>query len=307
MGEPKIGRRQFIAASAVLSASCLLSAPAGASVGRLMRRIPSSGEAVPAVGLGTWITFNVGDDPALRSEAVAVMAAFFEAGGRLVDSSPMYGSSQAVIGHGLRQLGSPANFFSAEKVWTGSGSDGPAQIERSRRLWGVPRFDLVQVHNLVNWEQHLPTLRRMKEDGQVRYIGITTSHGRRHDLVEKLMRQQPLDFVQLTYNPVDREAEQRLLPLARDRGIAVIVNRPFQGGSLTERLAGAAIPPWAVEIGARSWAQLALKFILSHPAVTVVIPATTKVGHVRENVASASGPLPDEAMRARIAETIGRL
>jgi len=264
------------------------------------RRIPSTGEAIPAVGLGTWITFNVGDDPLLRDECANVMAAFFDGGGRMIDCSPMYGSSQPTIGYGLKKFPRPEALFAAEKVWTSSGSDGPLQIERSRRLWGVPGFDLLQVHNLLAWEKHLRTLFDMKAAAKVRYVGITTSEGRRHDLMERVMRTEPLDFVQLTYNVLDREAEQRLLPLAMDRRIAVIVNRPFQQGALTRRLAGRRLPEWAGELGVSTWAQLILKFILSHPGVTVAIPATTRVEHVRENLAAAVGPLPDTAMRRRM-------
>jgi diketogulonate reductase-like aldo/keto reductase len=265
------------------------------------RRIPSTAEMIPAVGLGTWITFNVGDDPVLRDECANVMKAFFEAGGRMIDSSPMYGSSQPAIGHGLQKLGHPETLFSAEKVWTSSGTDGPRQIEQSRRLWGVPRFDLIQVHNLVAWKAHLRTLFAMKAAGSVRYVGITTSEGRRHDLVERIMRDEPIDFVQFSYNIVDREAEERLLPLAAERGVAVIVNRPFQQGALTRRLERKRLPKWAAELGVSSWAQFILKFILSHPAVTVAIPATTRVDHVRENVAAAAGLMPDPAMRGRMA------
>jgi diketogulonate reductase-like aldo/keto reductase len=267
--------------------------------------IPSTGEALPVVGLGSWITFNVGDDPVLRDECAAVMAAFFDAGGRIIDSSPMYGSSQDVIGYGLEKLGEklgrPPRLFSADKVWTSSGDNGPAQIEESRGFWGVPRFDLLQVHNLVAWQEHLKTLFEMKAAGQLRYVGITTSEGRRHDLFEETMRTQPLDFVQITYNVVDREVEDRILPLARDRGMGVIVNRPFQQGALTRRLEGEPLPEWAGEIGASTWAQFILKFIVSHPAVTVAIPATTRVDHVRENLAAATDPMPDEAMRRRMA------
>jgi diketogulonate reductase-like aldo/keto reductase len=265
------------------------------------RRIPSTGEMIPAVGLGTWITFNVGNDPVLRDECADVMGAFFEAGGRMIDSSPMYGSSQPVIGHGLQKLGRPQALISAEKVWTSSGTDGPRQIEQSRRFWGVPRFDLIQVHNLVAWSAHLRTLFEMKRAGSIRYVGITTSEGRRHDLVERIMRNESIDFAQLTYNIVNREAEERLLPLAAERGIAVIVNRPFRQGALTRRLERARLPEWAAELGASSWAQFILKFILSHPSVTVAIPATTRVDHVRENLAAATGVMPGPAMRKRMA------
>ena len=297
-----ITRRAFVKAVASSPIAVVgLRKTLAATHASLMRAIPSSGEAIPVVGLGTWITFNVGDDPVLRDECADVMAAFFEAGGRMIDSSPMYGSSQSVTGHGLERLGRPETLLSAEKVWTSSAADGPAQIERSRRLWGVPRFDLVQVHNLVAWEEHLATLFAMKAAGQIRYVGITTSEGRRHDLFEKIMRNHPLDFVQFTYNIVDREAEHRLLPLAVERNMAVIVNRPFRQGELTRRLEGELLPDWAAEIGAATWAQFALKFILAHPAVTVAIPATTRVDHVRENMVAASGPLPDDAMRERMA------
>lgn len=272
-----------------------------------VRRIPSTGEAIPPVGLGTWITFNVGDDSELRAECAAVMQAFFEMGGRMIDSSPMYGSSQAVVGDGLRKLGHPPTLFAADKVWISSGTRGLSQIEESRRLWDVPRFDLLQVHNLLSWEEHLKTLFLMKAAGQLRYVGITTSEGRRHDLFEEIMRRQPLDFVQLSYNIVDREVEERILPLATDRGMGVIVNRPFQQGVLLRRLSGHPLPSWAADIGASSWAQFVLKFIISHPAVTVAIPATSQVAHVRENMAAMTGRMPDTAMRRRMADHVRAL
>jgi len=271
------------------------------------RRIPSTGEEIPIVGLGSWITFNVGDDPVLRDECTDVMAAFFEAGGRMIDSSPMYGSSQPVIGYGLQKRGRPSALFSAEDVFTSSAAAGPPQIEQSRRFWGVPKFDLVQVHNLLTWKPHLQTLFQMKAAGAVRYVGITTSEGRRHDLLEQIMRNEPIDFVQFSYNVVDREAEARLLPLATERGIAVIVNRPFQQGALIDALSGHPLPAWASEIGCVNWAQLLLKFIVSHPAVTCAIPATTRVAHVRENMGAARGAMPDEPMRRRIAAHVERL
>lgn len=270
----------------------------------LRRRLVATGEEIPAVGLGSWITFNVGDDPVLRAECAEVMAAFLDAGGAVIDSSPMYGSSQAVIGAGLDRLGRTGEAFSADKVWTGDTDGGRVQIEQSLAHWRIPRFDLVQVHNLVGWEAHLETLAAMKAAGEVRYIGITTSHGRRHDDMEAIMRDHDLDFVQLTYNPVDREAEERLLPLARERGMAVLVNRPFRRGALTSRLEGEPIPDWAYELQAVTWAQLVLKFILSHPAATIPIPATTRPEHARENVLAAAGPLPDAALRDRLVRHI---
>ena len=306
-----LDRRRLLAGAGSL-ASCAflpasLKAARAATTAPGMRRIPSSGEQVPAVGMGTWITFNVGDDPVLRAARTEVMQAFFKAGGRMIDSSPMYGSSQPVIGHGLESLGRPADFFAADKVWTSSPDEGPEQIERSRKLWRVPQFQLLQVHNLVAWEAHLETLEAMKEEGRLRYLGITTSHGRRHSEFEQIMDQKDLDFVQFTYNPVDREAEQRLLPLAREKGMAVIVNRPFQRGALTRRLRSEPLPEWAEAIAAESWAQIILKFILSHDVVTLPIPATTKPEHAEENLRASAGPLPDGALRRRIAETIGAL
>jgi diketogulonate reductase-like aldo/keto reductase len=300
---PRISRRQALGALAALGAAAALPGSAAgqaASEKPLSRPVPSTNEPMPAVGLGTWITFNVGTDRALREQCTAVMRAFFEAGGRLIDSSPMYGSSQDVIGDGLARLGHPRALVAADKVWIGSGARGPEQIETSRLRWRVARFDLLQVHNLLAWPEHLPTLMAMKAEGRLRYVGITTSEGRRHREFEQVMREHPLDFVQFSYNALDREAEARLLPLARDRGIAVIVNRPFRQGDLTRALARQPLPAWAAEIGCSTWAQVLLKFILAHPAVTCAIPATSSVEHVRENLAAARGPLPDAAMLRRI-------
>jgi diketogulonate reductase-like aldo/keto reductase len=270
----------------------------------LARAIPSSGEELPRVGLGSWITFNVGDDPPARAQCAEVMRNFFAAGGRLIDSSPMYGSSQGVIGEGLQKLGARAKVFAADKVWTAS--DGAAQIEESRRLWRVQRFDLLQVHNLLAWREQLPLLMAMKAQRRLRYVGITTSEGRRHGEMEAIMLAHPIDFIQLTYNLLDREAEQRLLPLARERGIAVLVNRPFREGALLKQLQRVPLPAWSREIGCASWAQVALKFIISHPAVTCAIPATSNPAHVLENMAAASLPLPDEAMRRRMAGDVAK-
>jgi diketogulonate reductase-like aldo/keto reductase len=259
------------------------------------------------VGLGTWITFNVGDDTVLRDESAAVMQAFFEAGGRVIDSSPMYGSSQEVVGYGLARLGRKADVFSADKVWIGSGDDGPAQIEESRSHWGIRRFDLLQVHNLLAWEEHLPRLLDMKAADRVRYVGITTSEGRRHEEIEEILATRPIDFVQVSYNVLDREVEGKILPLARDEGIAVLINRPFRQGALMREVERHPLPAFAAEIGAVTWAQLLLKFIISHPAVTCVIPATTQPAHATENVTAATGELPDETMRKRIVDHVERL
>jgi diketogulonate reductase-like aldo/keto reductase len=298
-------RRTLLLQLASALAAARATAQTAAAQGVVSRAIPSSGEELPVVGLGSWITFNVGNDPALRANCTEVMRNFFAAGGRLIDSSPMYGSSQGVIGEGLRKLGMPPRRFSADKVWTSSG--GAAQIEASRQLWQVPRFDLLQVHNLLAWQDHLPLLLSMKAAGRLRYVGITTSEGRRHKEFEQIMRNHRLDFVQLTYNPLDREAEQRLLPLAQERGIAVLANRPFREGALLRQLQRHPLPAWAREIDCVSWAQVVLKFIVTHPAVTCAIPATSSVAHVRENMAAATGRMPDEQLRQRIASHIEKL
>ena len=306
----RISRRAALGSLLATGATALIrpSAAFGQPRRIITKPIPSSGELLPVIGLGSWITFNVGDDPVARDACAEVMRAFFEAGGRMIDSSPMYGSSQDVIGYGLGKLGSDdGRVFSADKVWTSSGVRGPAQIEKSRQLWRVPRFDLLQVHNLLAWEEHLQMLHAMKVTGQLRYIGITTSEGRRHREFEKIMSAQPLDFVQVSYNPLDREVEQRILPLARERGIAVIVNRPFRQGPLVRRVSRHRLPGWAAEIDCANWAQFILKFIVSHPAVTCAIPATTSVAHVRENMGAAYGSLPGERMRQRMAALVETL
>lgn len=297
-----------IGALASLPVAPVRSAVQDAPAAPRARIIPSSGESLPSVGLGSWITFNVGADAALRNECAEVVRAFFAGGGRLIDSSPMYGSSQDVIGDALRRTGTAQRVFSADKVWLSSGARGPAQIEASRALWGVPRFDLLQVHNLLSWPEHLATLRSMKAAGQLRYVGVTTSEGRRHVEIEQILQSQPIDFVQVSYSLRDRRVESRILPLARERGIAVIVNRPFEEGALLRELSRHALPPWApTELGCHSWAQFALKFVLSHPAVTCAIPATTSVTHVRENLAAGAGALPDTAQRERMAAYVARL
>ena len=274
----------------------------------ITKPIPSSGEALPVVGLGSWITFNVGRDMDARNRCTEVMRNFFELGGRMIDSSPMYGSAQEVIGYGLGRLGHPDNLFSTDKVWITSTARGASQIDNSRQLWGVPQFDLMQVHNLRSWEGHLETLLNMKAAGTLRYVGITTSEGRRLRLFEEVMRTQPLDFIQVSYNVMNRRVEERILPLAQERGIAVIINRPYQQGSLIRRLKQRhRLPEWAGEAGAKNWAEFLLKFIVSHPAVTCAIPATSRVAHVKENMLAATGNLPDERMRRRMASYVEAL
>jgi len=305
----QIDRREFMkVALATASLAPLVAAPARASPAKLKaRRIEATGESMPLVGLGSWITFNVGRDPKLLDESTKVIAAFLAGGGRMIDSSPMYGSSQATIGHALGKLGHPKTLFSAEKVWTSSKSNGPRQIAQTQAYWGVKRFDLLQIHNLLNWRDHLETLNTMKAAGELRTIGITTSHGARHRQLEEIMTSKPIDFVQVTYNIVDREVEKRILPLARDKGINVIINRPFQRGALLDQLKSKPLPPWAAETGASSWAQFLLKYVISHPAVTCAIPATTRVDHVRENLFTATGVLPDAQLRERMADYIRQL
>lgn len=303
------GRRRFLRCLAGLAAAGLIKPALSAVSGQaIMRGIPSSGEKLPVIGLGTWLTFDVGADFWLRDSRCEVLKAFFQQGGMLVDSSPMYGRSEEVLGACLPRIDQRGQLFAATKVWIHGERLGIDQMEHSRRLWGVERFDLMQIHNMLDWRTHLPTLRQMKARGQIRYIGITTSHGRRHAELERVMRQEEdFDFVQFTYNLVDREAERRLLPLAAERGLAVIINRPFRGGALFARVRGKPLPAWAVEFDCRNWAQFMLKFIVSHPAVTCAIPATTQVAHLRENMSAGVGLLPDKLTRQRMADHFAAL
>lgn len=298
-------RRAVLASLAGLGAAASfgatpLAAPAS-SVGPILKRaIPKTGEGIPAVGMGTWITFNVGADPALRAQRAKVMEAFFAGGGGVIDSSPMYGSSESVVGEGLKRVTGASALFSATKVWIWGKARGIRQMEESRRLWGRARFDLMQVHNLLDWETHLETLLAHKAEGRIRYVGVTTSHGERHETMAKAMTTGSLDFAQFTYNILDREAEKRLLPLAAERRIAVIINRPFRQGDLFDLFARHPLPPWAGEFDCSNWAQFFLKFIVSHPAVTCAIPATTRVDHMAENMGALRGRLPDPKTRARM-------
>lgn len=293
-----------LALSAPSLFASLKNAPLSAPI---LRSIPSTGETIPAIGMGTWITFNVGNDPYLIEQRTEVLKTFFDLGGSVVDSSPMYGSAAKVMGRALDKLKARDRLFAATKIWTGDESATREEAESSRRKWGVERFDLLQVHNLLGWQGHLETLKAMKASGEVRYIGITTSHGRRHREFAQIMETEPLDFVQLTYNVLDREVEQRLLPLAQERGIAVIVNRPFQGGSLFTRFQSEPLPDWAGEAGMGTWAEFFLKFVISHPAVTCAIPATSNLEHMRENMAALYGKLPDNQQRQRMAAYVRSL
>jgi len=296
-----VDRRQALGFLAGAWSAALLPSRAQAPAAAHSRPIPSTAERLPVIGLGTWITFDVGGaESAARRARGEILRAFFDAGGRLVDSSPMYGSSEEVVGAEMQRIPA-APLFSATKVWTVGGLAGRRQMEHSRSLWRLARVDLMQVHNLLDWETHWPTLKAMKAEGRVRYIGMTTSHGRRHDELEKILRREKLDFVQVTYNLADREAERTLLPLAAERGSAVIINRPFDGGDLFGAKTSKPLPGWAAEIGCQSWAEAFLKWIAAHPAVTCAIPATSRLAHLQENMRALSGPLPDAALRRRIA------
>ncbi|WP_193367438.1 aldo/keto reductase [Pelagibius marinus] len=302
-------RRAVLGGLAALPFAGRLARAQGAPI---TRAIPSSGESIPVIGMGSWITFNVGDDRKLRDERAEVLREFFARGGKVIDCSPMYGTSAEVIGYGLKKLeeeklGRPPQLFSASKVWTWFQNDGPAQMAEQRAAWGVGKFDLMQVHNLLNWDGHLATLREMKAEGHIRYLGVTTSHGRRHDELEAVMKSQDLDFVQFTYNILDREAEQRLLPLAAERGQAVLVNRPFRRKDLIRRFEKHPLPDWAGEFGAANWPQFLLKFIVSHPAVTCAIPATSRADHMAENMDALYGRLPDAALRRRMVDYVENL
>ena len=266
----------------------------------LTRAIPSSGETIPAVGLGTWQAFDV-DDPGQRGPQRAVLRRFVELGGRVVDSSPMYGAAEAAAGDLATDLGVRDGLWIATKVWTTGRAAGIAQMERSLRLLRCARLDLMQIHNLVDWQTHLPTLREWKLDGRIRYLGVTHYSASGHDALERVMRAERLDFVQLNYSLAEPEAERRLLPLAHDRGLAVLVNRPLAQGAVLSPVSGRRLPPWAAEVDCASWAQLFLKWILAHPAVTCVIPATSRLPHLEDNMQAGVGRLPDAATRERIA------
>ncbi len=296
-------RRRFLQGMGVAAAAPFVPGAARAASGApIEKAIPSTGERIPVIGLGTSRTFDVGPGAA-RSALVPVLQAFFDRGGALIDSSPMYGAAEEAVGALLGET-RHGRVFAATKVWTDGRQAGVEQMERSRRLWGLPRLDLMQIHNLRDWKTHLQTLREWKAKGMVRYVGITTSHGRMHDELEAALRNERFDFVQLSYNLEDREVERRLLPLAADRGVAVLVNRPFQLGGLFDKVRGKPLPPWAKELDIASWGQLFLKFVVSHPAVTCAIPATTKVKHMEDNMAAGFGRLPDAAARDRMVRIV---
>jgi diketogulonate reductase-like aldo/keto reductase len=298
-----INRRQVLQLSASLLAYPSLglrAAPVASSSGTLpliQRPIPSSGELLPVMGMGTARTFDTPGDAASLAKLTEVMQAFFGGGGKVIDSSPMYGSAETRVGDVLGAMQNPPPMFVATKVWTSGAERGIAQMEESARRMRVKVFDLIAVHNLMDWKTQLATLKRWKGEGKVRYIGITTSHGRDHEQLMNVMRSEPLDFVQFSYNIEDREAEQVLLPLAQDRGIATMINRPYQQGALFGKSHGHALPELATELDCSSWAQFYLKFILGHPAVTCIIPATDVPSHMADNMLANFGRVPDTAQR----------
>ena len=281
-----------------------LDAKSAASEAVATRRIPSTGELLPVLGLGTWQTFDVGTEAAGRAPLENVLREFAALGGKLIDSSPMYGRSEEVAGDLIATLGLRNKLFIATKVWISGKAAGIAQMQDSMKKLKVRRLELLQVHNLLDVETHLRTLAKWKREGQVRYIGVTHYTPSAYDAVAKVISTHQVDFLQINYSVGEREAEQRLLPLARERGIAVIINRPFAGGELFRRLRSTPLPSWAAEIDCMSWAQLMLKFVISHPSVTCAIPATARIEHLRDNMGAGLGRMPDEKMRARIAASV---
>ena len=307
-GNPaSIHRARFLRLSAAVAAQMAMAplhaqtAAAAAPTRMQQRAIPSSGEQLGVIGCGTWQTFDVGSAAEDRKRLADVLRVLFEAGGSVVDSSPMYGRSEAVTGDLLTQLNMHDRAFVATKVWTRGAAEGVRQMEESMRLLQHKRIELMQIHNLVDWRTHLKTLRAWKEAGRIKYLGITHYTESAFGELESIMKAEKPDFVQLNYSLDDRAAEARLLPLAAERGIAVLVNQPFGGGGLLRGLADKPLPAWAADIGCASWAQVLLKYVVSHPAVTCVIPGTGKPEHMRDNVAAGMGAMPDAAMRRRIA------
>lgn len=296
--------------AAVTGAGAVTQAAGGAAQPRklILRKIPSSGETIPAVGLGTSGPFEVGGGERDRAPLREVLAAFFDSGCTLIDTSPMYSTAEAVLGD-LLTAEQQAKAFIATKVWTpnsgGHGEQkGVEQMQRSMSLLQHPRVELMQVHNLVDLDAHLKTLRRWKEEGKIKYLGVTHYTTSSYPDLLSILKREKLDFVQFNYSVGTREAEKRLLPLCADQGVAVLVNRPFEDGNLFSAVQGKPVPAWAADFGATSWAQVFLKFVLAHPAVTCVIPATGKVRNLADNVGAAFGALPDAKQREKIVAAI---
>ena len=294
-----ITRRTAVKLTAgALAVPALARAAGAAEQNRVITRaIPSSGELIPVMGMGTSRTFDTSAEPASLATLGAVMQAFLEGGGAVIDSSPMYGRAESRVGDVLQAMQPRPPVFAATKVWTTGKNEGIAQMEESARRMNVDVFDLIAVHNLKDWKVHLDTLRGWKAEGRVRYIGITTSHGRSHSEFLEVMRSETLDFVQFSYNMEDRVAETELLPLAQSRGIATMINRPFQRGALFKKARDHVLPEVAKELDCGSWGQFFLKFILAHPAVTNIIPATSKMHHMQDNMQANRGLVPDKKQR----------
>jgi diketogulonate reductase-like aldo/keto reductase len=273
----------------------------------LQRKIASSGEPIPVIGLGTWQAFDVGPDQAERRPLEEVLALFVRLGGKVVDSSPMYGRAEQVIGEIAAKLDLHKSLFLATKVWTTGKEEGISSMEKSLAKLRTKRIDLMQVHNLVDARAHLATLRDWKEQGRATYLGITHYTSSAYPEVAKLLRTEKIDFVQINYSVLEREAEKEILPLAQERGVAVIANRPFGGGNLFPRIRQKALPDWAAEFDCHSWAQFFLKWIIAHPAVTCAIPATSKARHLEDNMQGGAGRMPDEKLRRRMLDTISSL
>ncbi|HEX4826217.1 MAG TPA: aldo/keto reductase [Candidatus Polarisedimenticolaceae bacterium] len=267
----------------------------------ITRKIPKSGEAIPVIGLGTSRVFDVGTRKDERAPLAGVLDAMIGDGARVIDSSPMYGRAEEVVGDLVEASGKRDRFFLASKVWTKGRKEGADQIEASFRKLRTKHLDLMQVHNLLDLDTQLATLRHLKGEGRIRYVGVSHWNASAYDDLESVLRREDLDFVQLNYSVVEREAEKVLLPLAKDRGVAVLVNRPFAQGQLFAKVKGRALPDWAASLGIASWGQLMLKFVVSHDAVTCAIPATAKPEHMHDDAAAGSGPMPDAASRERIA------
>jgi diketogulonate reductase-like aldo/keto reductase len=298
-----MNRRQMLQMSAGLLAYPALglhaapAAPASATLPLIQRPIPATGELLPVIGMGTARTFDTANDPQSLARLAEVMQVFFNGGGKVIDSSPMYGSAEERVGDVLGAMANQPPLFAATKVWTTGAERGIAQMQESARRMRVKTFDLIAVHNLTDWKTQLATLKRWKDEGKVRYIGITTSHGRDHAPLMEIMRNEPLDFVQFSYNMEDREVEQSLLPLAQERKIATMINRPYQQGALFVKTRGHTLPELATELDCSSWAQFFLKFIIGHPAVTCIIPATDVPSHMADNMLANFGRVPDAAQR----------
>lgn len=299
-----MNRRSFLKAAAAVTAGGALAAPAAKVNAMRTRKIPRTGEEIPVVGLGTWQTFDVGTGKSDREPLAEVLRLFFSAGGRVIDSSPMYGQAEAVVGELLAAGKHPA--FLATKVWTSGLDAGKAQMKESMRRLRTDRLDLMQVHNLLDWKTHLPVMRAWRDDGKIRYLGITHYSLGSFGEMERILRAEKLDFIQLPYSVNAREAEARLLPAAAETGTAVLVMRPFEEGALFSRVKGRALPAWAAERGFGSWAQLFLGFILAHPTVTCVLPATSKPDHLSQNVRAGSGPEVDRELRKRLIAELER-